>query len=684
MAMTCPCVVGSGDFRSLPANAWARMYTDFSSNDRNAWALMCTQLMEKSSKAKNIEPAGETPSIRQLTKSVLLKALEDGRIEKALETVMSKKSTHGAEELRQLAKKTLLAAGSSGKLEEALFRLPPRSSPTAAEGNPGESHTLRQEAKRCLIEATASGKLTQLLANVKKSPSKPHTEELRQQVKRTFMEASSSGALNTAFAKMRDPSLEDLRRQAKDTLWEATNSGALEKALVIAKKPALKDWARIYEELAAQPATPWARFYKDLAKEDTQALKHWAKLYGELAEEPATPWARFYKDLAKEDTQALKHWAKLYGELAEEPATPWARFYKDLAKEDTQALKHWAKLYGEVAEEPATPWAKFYKDLAKSVQPATAWARFCAEIASTKRISSTTIQGGDFRVLPASAWAVIYSDFAKTPGDARPHEDHKAAVPTEIHSLMMSMNEDIESLSGDMQKGKVSTLPPIGASFRSLKGFLGVSLAAETPGKTCIDEKTKESNPVDMESIMACMKDMEEMIDGVGAVKPQPHDANEESRAFPPTETPGNSSLIDDDSKVSQQADCRLFESYFEDMGKIIGDMGKANGEASSSGLSSEQSSWSMPSAGSAGQIVAEQAQKAREQVQRSIGYMKEKSENLLQVPAQMQKYATEKTESAYEKASAFWRRMEDSTQKTFNMAMGNRKSHATSQHGGA
>jgi len=618
MAMTCPCVVGSGDFRSLPANAWARMYTDFSSNDRNAWALMCTQLMEKSSKAKNIEPAGETPSIRQLTKSVLLKALEDGRIEKALETVMSKKSTHGAEELRQLAKKTLLAAGSSGKLEEALFRLPPRSSPTAAEGNPGESHTLRQEAKRCLIEATASGKLTQLLANVKKSPSKPHTEELRQQVKRTFMEASSSGALNTAFAKMRDPSLEDLRRQAKDTLWEATNSGALEKALVIAKKPALKDWARIYEELAAQPATPWARFYKDLAKEDTQALKHWAKLYG------------------------------------------------------------------EVAEEPATPWAKFYKDLAKSVQPATAWARFCAEIASTKRISSTTIQGGDFRVLPASAWAVIYSDFAKTPGDARPHEDHKAAVPTEIHSLMMSMNEDIESLSGDMQKGKVSTLPPIGASFRSLKGFLGVSLAAETPGKTCIDEKTKESNPVDMESIMACMKDMEEMIDGVGAVKPQPHDANEESRAFPPTETPGNSSLIDDDSKVSQQADCRLFESYFEDMGKIIGDMGKANGEASSSGLSSEQSSWSMPSAGSAGQIVAEQAQKAREQVQRSIGYMKEKSENLLQVPAQMQKYATEKTESAYEKASAFWRRMEDSTQKTFNMAMGNRKSHATSQHGGA
>lgn len=156
-------------------------------------------------------------NIRVKAHNALMKAAEDGSLEKALNF---DKAQASLEEIRQKAAQHLMKAAQDGSLEKAL----------AGKGmNMDEIDAIRQEAAQTLLKAAEDGSLEAVLS---RRTGDQGLDALRQEAAQTLLKAAQDGTLEAVLRKKpADQEVESIRAQAAATLLKAAEDGTLQKVL---------------------------------------------------------------------------------------------------------------------------------------------------------------------------------------------------------------------------------------------------------------------------------------------------------------------------------------------------------------------------------------------------------------------------------------------------------------------
>eukprot|EP00435_Cladocopium_sp_Y103_P042515 s172_g11.t1 len=151
-------------------------------------------------------------NIRVKAHNALMKAAEDGSLEKALNF---DKAQASLEEIRQKAAQHLMKAAQDGSLEKAL----------AGKGmNMDEIDAIRQEAAQTLLKAAHQ--------DTDDEKKRQGLDALRQEAAQTLLKAAQDGTLEAVLRKKpADQEVESIRAQAAATLLKAAEDGTLQKVL---------------------------------------------------------------------------------------------------------------------------------------------------------------------------------------------------------------------------------------------------------------------------------------------------------------------------------------------------------------------------------------------------------------------------------------------------------------------
>eukprot|EP00913_Durusdinium_trenchii_P006505 g6113.t1 len=223
-------------------------------------------------KALNLAPEQSLDQIREKAARTLLAAAEDGSLDSALRgkgmnedelnairkdgpamssrhnPVLQKKG-QDTDALRQEAAATLLKAAKDGTLEAVLSKKGGQDFRTAPGGGSGgglqDVEGLRQQAAATLLKAAEDGTLQQVLSR----RGEEDVEALRQEAAATLLQAAQDGSLEAVLKKKTGPKdLDSLRQEAASTLLRAAEDGTLQ--AVLSRKTG-QDAESLREEAAA-------------------------------------------------------------------------------------------------------------------------------------------------------------------------------------------------------------------------------------------------------------------------------------------------------------------------------------------------------------------------------------------------------------------------------------------------
>lgn len=339
-----------------------------------------------------------------------------------------------------------------------------------------------------------------------------------------------------------------------------------------------------------------------------------------------------------------------------------------------------------------------------------------------------SVESGDFRLLPAIAWASIYADFGEKASQSCTTIQNFGALPAtalarfwpqeaprrlEDFHLLPSMCSNLayripNDQSGKLEAQQVTTgeqlrVFPTGTAgteatekqkLQAEVASGGLGLFEEYPALTavtadtaeCIDDYQESREACIYSLFTSCFEDISKLGDDTGKPKGEA--------------SPSGSNCKGSCSTEYSEVDAHVL---FEDMEKLICDMGEPTKDSSSSELFTGHTAGKTPSVSQAMVeqthlatlqaqkslgYLASKAHKAKVQMQRSIEYMKEQSESVLRMPEQIQRYSVETAENAREKARAVsataTQSVSQSSKKVLDMAMSMRATHFTPPRGGA
>jgi len=292
-------VPSTGDFRTLPADAWAVLHGRFSeaaqSSEAELRTMMATKLEaalkdgsletalikaqgtkpteqalsmeEQKAKLRNIlevsldngslekelsrfqQAPSDLNDVRAKMASQLEACLKDGSLEQALASCAAESKDAPAqdndmEDIRAKMAIQLEASLYDGKLEKALAAVTPKATPSQTLS----VEEVRQSASTALLKGMTDGSLEAAITQAKnEKESKFNLNEVRDKIAKQLQASLDDGSLEAALAKVKaksaassEPNIDEMREKMAKQLEACLKDGSLETALAQAKAPELE------------------------------------------------------------------------------------------------------------------------------------------------------------------------------------------------------------------------------------------------------------------------------------------------------------------------------------------------------------------------------------------------------------------------------------------------------------